>query len=166
MYYLHELGTFNDLVKNITNPVAVMFKDDGKAWWLLAFALILTVIGGLLLWYHVHVFSRVGGYSMATLVLFILILVLFIVLIFNDINNPILRMAIIVILEVLQYLQQLLVRMIIRYKSEMACFFLSFYGEKMNIKETRIGFKIRVLVKMFNQVFKICSEIDRKSRGS
>ena len=97
MYYLHELGTFNDLVKNITNPVAVMFKDDGKAWWLLAFALILTVIGGLLLWYHVHVFSRVSGYSMATLVLFILILVLFIVLIFNDINNPILRMAIIVI---------------------------------------------------------------------
>lgn len=97
MYYLHELGTFNDLVKNITNPVAVMFKDDGKAWWLLAFALILTVIGGLLLWYHVHVFSSVSGYSMATLVLFILILVLFIVLIFNDINNPILRMAIIVI---------------------------------------------------------------------
>lgn len=30
MYYLHELGTFNDLVKNITIPVAVMFKDDGK----------------------------------------------------------------------------------------------------------------------------------------
>ena len=97
MYYLHELGTFNDLVKNITNPVAVMFKDDGKAWWLLAFALILTVIGGLLLWYHVQVFSRVSGYSMATLVLFILILVLFMVLIFKDINNPILRMAIIVI---------------------------------------------------------------------
>ena len=34
---------------------------------------------------------------MATLVLFILILVLFIVLIIIDINNPILRMAIIVI---------------------------------------------------------------------
>ena len=98
MYYLHELGTFNDLVKNITNPVAVMFKDDGKAWWLLAFALILTVIAGLLLWYHVQVFSRVSGYSMATLFLFILILGLFIVLIIKDINNPILRMAIIVIL--------------------------------------------------------------------
>lgn len=97
MYYLHELGTFNDSVKNITNPVAVMFKDDGKAWWLLAFALILTVIAGLLLWYHVQVFSRVSGYSMATLFLFILILVLFIVLIIKDINNPILRMAIIVI---------------------------------------------------------------------
>ena len=97
MYYLHELGTFNDSVKNITNPVTVMFKDDGKAWWLLAFALILTVIAGLLLWYHVQVFSRVSGYSMATLVLFILILVLFMVLIFKDINNPILRMAIIVI---------------------------------------------------------------------
>ena len=95
MYYLHELGTFNDSVKNITNPVAVMFKDDGKAWWLLAFALILTVITGLLLWYHVQVFSR--GYSMATLFLFILILVLFIGLIIKDINNPILRMAIIVI---------------------------------------------------------------------
>lgn len=97
MYYLHELGTFNDSVKNITNPVAVMFKDDGKAWWLLAFALILTVITGLLLWYHVQVFSRVSGYSMATLFLFILILVLFIGLIIKDINNPILRMAIIVI---------------------------------------------------------------------
>ena len=97
MYYLHELGTFNDLVKNITNPVTVMFKDDGKAWWLLAFALILTVIAGLLLWYHVQVFSRVSGYSMATLFLFILILVLFIGLIIKDINNPILRMAIIVI---------------------------------------------------------------------
>ena len=97
MYYLHELGTFNDSVKNITNPVTVMFKDDGKAWWLLAFALILTVIAGLLLWYHVQVFSRVSGYSMATLFLFILILVLFIGLIIKDINNPILRMAIIVI---------------------------------------------------------------------
>ena len=74
-----------------------MFKDNGKAWWLLAFALILTVIAGLLLWYHVHVFSRVSGYSMATLVLFIFILVLFMFLIFKDINNPILRMAIIVI---------------------------------------------------------------------
>ena len=97
MYYLHELGTFNKSVKNLTSPVEVMFKDNGKAWWLLAFALILTVIAGLLLWYHVHVFSRVSGYSMATLVLFILILVLFMVLIFKDINNPILRMAIIVI---------------------------------------------------------------------
>ena len=97
MYYLHELGTFNDSVKNITNPVTVMFKDDGKAWWLLAFALILTVIAGLLLWYHVQVFSRVSGYSMITLALFILILFLFIVLIIIDINNPILRMAIIVI---------------------------------------------------------------------
>lgn len=97
MYYLHELGTFNDSVKNITNPVVVMFKDDGKAWWLLAFALILTVIAGLLLWYHVQVFSSVSGYSMATLFLFILILVLFIGLIIKDINNPILRMAIIVI---------------------------------------------------------------------
>lgn len=97
MYYLHELGKFNDSVKNITNPVAVMFKEDGKAWWLLAFALILTVIAGLLLWYHVQVFSRVSGYSMATLFLFILILVLFIGLIIKDINNPILRMAIIVI---------------------------------------------------------------------
>ena len=97
MYYLHELGTFNDSVKNITNPVTVMFKDGGKAWWLLAFALILTAIAGLLLWYHVQVFSRVSGYSMATLFLFILILVLFIGLIIKDINNPILRMAIIVI---------------------------------------------------------------------
>lgn len=97
MYYLHELGTFNDSVKNITNPVTVMFKDDGKAWWLLAFALILTAIAGLLLWYHVQVFSRVSGYSMITLALFILILILFIVLIIIDINNPILRMAIIVI---------------------------------------------------------------------
>lgn len=97
MYYLHELGTFNDSVKNITNPVTVMFKDDGKAWWLLAFALILTVIAGFLLWYHVQVFSRVSGYSMITLALFILILILFIVLIIIDINNPILRMAIIVI---------------------------------------------------------------------
>ena len=97
MYYLHELGTFNDSVKNITNPVTVMFKDDGKAWWLLAFALILTAIAGLLLWYHVQVFSRVSGYSMITLALFILILFLFIVLIIIDINNPILRMAIIVI---------------------------------------------------------------------
>ena len=97
MYYLHELGIFNDSVKNITNPVAVMFKDDGKAWWLLAFALILTVIAGLLLWYHVQVFSRVSGYSMITLALFILILILFIISIIIDINNPILRMAIIVI---------------------------------------------------------------------
>lgn len=97
MYYLHELGTFNDSVKNITNPITVMFKDDGKAWWLLAFALILTVIAGFLLWYHVQVFSRVSGYSMITLALFILILILFIVLIIIDINNPILRMAIIVI---------------------------------------------------------------------
>ena len=97
MYYLHELGTFNKSVKNLTSPVEVMFKDNGKAWWLLAFALILTVIAGLLLWYHVHVFSRVSGYSMATLVLFIFILVLFMFLIFKDINNPILRMAIIVI---------------------------------------------------------------------
>ena len=97
MYYLHELGTFNDSVKNITNPVTVMFKDDGKAWWLLAFALILTAIAGLLLWYHVQVISRVSGYSMITLALFILILILFIVLIIIDINNPILRMAIIVI---------------------------------------------------------------------
>lgn len=47
-------------------------------------------------------------------------------------------------LEVLQYLQQLLVRMIIRYKSEMACFFCRFM-EKNEHKETRIGFKIRVL---------------------
>lgn len=97
MYYLHELGTFNDSVKNITNPVTVMFKDDGKAWWLLAFALLLTVIAGFLLWYHVQVFSRVSGYSMITLALFILILILFIVFIIIDINNPILRMAIIVI---------------------------------------------------------------------
>ena len=97
MYYLHELGTFNDSVKNITNPVTVMFKDDGKAWWLLAFALILTAIAGLLLWYHVQVFARVSGYSMITLALFIRILILFIVLIIIDINNPILRMAIIVI---------------------------------------------------------------------
>ena len=97
MYYLHELGTFNDSVKNITNPVTVMFKDDGKAWWLLAFALILTAIAGLLLWYHVQVFSRVSGYSMITLALFILILILFIISIIIDINNPILRMAIIVI---------------------------------------------------------------------
>ena len=97
MYYLHELGTFNKSVKNLTSPVEVMFKDNGKAWYLLVFALILTVIAGLLLWYHVHVFSRVSGYSMATLVLFILILVLFMFLIFKDINNPILRMAIIVI---------------------------------------------------------------------
>ncbi|CIS53781.1 MULTISPECIES: hypothetical protein [Streptococcus] len=97
MYYLHELGTFNKSVKNLTSPVEVMFKDNGKAWWLLAFALILTVIAGLLLWYHAQVFSRVSGYSMATLVLFILILVLFMFLIFKDINNPILRMAIIVI---------------------------------------------------------------------
>mgnify|MGYP000859330822 FL=1 len=97
MYYLHELGIFNDSVKNITNPVEVMFKDDGKAWWLLAFALILTVIAGLLLWYHVQVFSRVSGYSMITLALFILILILFIISIIIDINNPILRMAIIVI---------------------------------------------------------------------
>lgn len=97
MYYLYELGTFNDSVKNITNPVTVMFKDDGKAWWLLAFALILTVIAGLLLWYHVQVFSMVSGYSMITLALFILVLILFIVLIIIDINNPILRMAIIVI---------------------------------------------------------------------
>ena len=97
MYYLHELGTFNDSVKNITNPVTVMFKDDGKAWWLLAFALILTAIAGLLLWYHVQVISRVSGYSMITLALFILILILFIISIIIDINNPILRMAIIVI---------------------------------------------------------------------
>lgn len=97
MYYLHELGIFNDSVRNITNPVTVMFKDDGKAWWLLAFALLLTVIAGFLLWYHVQVFSRVSGYSMITLALFILILILFIVLIIIDINNPILRMAIIVI---------------------------------------------------------------------
>lgn len=97
MYYLHELGTFNKSVKNLTSPVEVMFKDNGKAWWLLTFALILTVIAGLLLWYHAQVFSRVSGYSMATLVLFILILVLFMFLIFKDINNPILRMAIIVI---------------------------------------------------------------------
>nr|DAS99569.1 MAG TPA: hypothetical protein [Caudoviricetes sp.] len=97
MCYLHELGIFNDSVKNITNPVEVMFKDDGKAWWLLAFALILTVIAGLLLWYHVQVFSRVSGYSMITLALFILILILFIISIIIDINNPILRMAIIVI---------------------------------------------------------------------
>ena len=39
----------------------------------------------------------VSGYSMITLALFILILILFIVLIIIDINNPILRMAIIVI---------------------------------------------------------------------
>lgn len=97
MYYLHELGIFNDSVRNITNPVTVMFKDDGKAWWLLAFALLLTVIAGFLLWYHVQVFSRVSGYSMITLALFILILILFIVFIIIDINNPILRMAIIVI---------------------------------------------------------------------
>ena len=97
MYYLHELGTFNDSVKNITNPITVMFKDDGKAWWLLAFALILTVIACVLLWYHVQVFSRVSGYSMITLALFILILILFIISIIIDINNPILRMAIIVI---------------------------------------------------------------------
>lgn len=45
----------------------------------------------------VQVFSRVSGYSMATLFLFILILVLFIGLIIKDISNPILRMAIIVI---------------------------------------------------------------------
>ncbi len=97
MYYLHELGTFNKSVKNLTSPVEVMFKDNGKAWYLLAFALILTVIAGLLLWYHAQAFPRVSGYSMATLVLFILILVLFMFLIFKDINNPILRMAIIVI---------------------------------------------------------------------
>ena len=95
IYYLHELGTFNDSVKNITNPVAVMFKDDGKAWWLLIFALILTVIACILLWYHVRVFPLVSGYSMITLALFILIL--FIVLIIIAINNPILRMAIIII---------------------------------------------------------------------
>lgn len=97
MYYLHELGTFNKSVKNLTSPVEVMFKDNGKAWYLLAFALVLTLIAGLLLWYHVHVFSMVSGYSMITLALFILILILFIVLIIIDINNPILRMAIIVI---------------------------------------------------------------------
>lgn len=56
MYYLHELGRFNDSVRNITNPVEVMFKDGGKAWWLLAFALILSVVAGFLLWYHGHVF--------------------------------------------------------------------------------------------------------------
>ena len=97
MYYLHELGIFNDSVRNITNPVEVMFKDGGKAWWLLAFALILSVVAGFLLWYHGHVFSRVSGYSMLTLALFILILIVFMVLIVIDINNPILRMAIIVI---------------------------------------------------------------------
>lgn len=95
--YLHELGTFNDSVKNIKNPVTVMFKDDGKAWWLLIFALVLTVIACILLWYHVRVFPLVSGYSMITLALFILILILFIVLIIIDINNPILRMAIIII---------------------------------------------------------------------
>ena len=42
-------------------------------------------------------FSRVSGYSMLTLALFILILIVFMVLIIIDINNPILRMAIIVI---------------------------------------------------------------------
>ena len=44
MYYLHELGTFNKSVKNLTSPVEVMFKDNGKAWYLLAFALVLTLI--------------------------------------------------------------------------------------------------------------------------
>ena len=47
-------------------------------------------------------------------------------------------------LEVLQYLQQLLVRMIIRYKSEMACFFVVLW-RKNEHKETRIGYKIRIL---------------------
>lgn len=97
IYYLYELCQFNDSVKNINNAVSVMFKDNGKAWWLLAFALILTVIAGLLLWYHGHVFLSVGGYSMITLALFIFILIVFIVLIIININNPILRMAIIVI---------------------------------------------------------------------
>ncbi|MBO1869629.1 hypothetical protein J4O15_01350 [Lachnoanaerobaculum sp. Marseille-Q4761] len=96
-YYLHELGMFNDSVKDITNPVVIMFKDEGKAWWLLAFALILSIIACFLLWYHVHVFSRVSGYSMLTLALFILMLIVFIIFIIIDINNPILRMAIIVI---------------------------------------------------------------------
>lgn len=95
--YLHELGMFNDSVKDITNPVVIMFKDEGKAWWLLAFALILSIIACFLLWYHVHVFSRVSGYSMLTLALFILMLIVFIIFIIIDINNPILRMAIIVI---------------------------------------------------------------------
>ena len=97
MYYLYELGMFNNSVKDITNPVVIMFKDEGKAWWLLAFALILSFIACFLLWYHVHVFSRVSGYSMLTLALFILMLIVFIILIIIGINNPILRMAIIVI---------------------------------------------------------------------
>ena len=47
-------------------------------------------------------------------------------------------------LEDLLYLRQLLVEMIIRYKPEMACFFVVLW-RKNEHKETRIGFKIRVL---------------------
>lgn len=61
-------------------------------------------------------------------------------------------------LGVLLYLQLLLVEIMSRYKSGMACFF-AIQGEKMNIKkpgyEQRFGFE----VKKFNLVLRFCSEI-------
>ena len=97
LYYLHELREFNSSVVGVTNPVDIMFKDDGKAWYLLGFALIFTTLAGFLIWYHVHVFSRMSGYSMLTLIFLIVISVILVAIIFKDINNPILRAAIVVI---------------------------------------------------------------------
>ena len=94
LYYLHELREFNSSVVGVTNPVDIMFKDDGKAWYLLGFALIFTTLAGFLIWY---VFSRMSGYSMLTLIFLIVISVILVAIIFKDINNPILRAAIVVI---------------------------------------------------------------------
>lgn len=97
LYYLYELRNFNNSVIGVTSPVDVMFKDNGKAWYLLGFALIFTLIAGFLIWYHVHVFSRMSGYSMLTLAVLMVITVILVITIFKDINNPILRAAIVVI---------------------------------------------------------------------
>ena len=79
LYYLYELRNFNNSVIGVTSPVDVMFKD------------------GFLIWYHVHVFSRMSGYSMLTLAVLMVITVILVITIFKDINNPILRAAIVVI---------------------------------------------------------------------
>lgn len=44
----------------------------------------------------------------------------------------------------------------------MACFFCRFMEKKVNIKKPGYELRFGFYVKRFNQVFKICSEIDRK----
>lgn len=97
IYYLIELNRFNRQYGGLKDAFKVMTIENGIAWKLLSLAFIFTILGSFLFYLFMKKWRNIQGVSKITLLCLGLCIFIIIIIILKDINNPILRSALVVL---------------------------------------------------------------------